>query len=55
MGIKGLLPLLKEIQKPTNLEAYRGQSIAVDAYIWLHKGAFSCAYELGMNIQTKAY
>ncbi|KAM7433475.1 Rad2 nuclease [Porites harrisoni] len=47
MGIQGLLPLLKPIQKPVSIaEDFAGQVIAVDAYCWLHKGAYGCAMEL---------
>ncbi|ORY08295.1 PIN domain-like protein, partial [Basidiobolus meristosporus CBS 931.73] len=55
MGISGLLPLLKPIQKKTHLSSYEGQTIAVDAYVWLHKGAFACAKELCLNEPTKKY
>ena len=47
MGIQGLLPLLKRIQKPVSIaEHFAGQVIGVDAYCWLHKGAYGCAMEL---------
>lgn len=47
MGIQGLLPLLKPIQKPVSIaEDFAGQVIGVDAYCWLHKGAYGCAMEL---------
>lgn len=47
MGIQGLLPLLKQIQKPVSIaEDFAGQVIGVDAYCWLHKGAYGCAMEL---------
>lgn len=47
MGIQGLLPLLKPIQKPVSIaEDFAGEVIAVDAYCWLHKGAYGCAMEL---------
>ncbi|KAJ3257189.1 Rad2 nuclease [Boothiomyces macroporosus] len=45
MGIQGLLPLLKDIQKPINLDSLKGQSVGIDGYVWLHKGAFGCALE----------
>ena len=55
MGIQGLLPLLKSIQKPVHLSDLKGLCIGVDTYVWLHKGAFMCAYELGMGIPTTKY
>ncbi|KAJ3269783.1 Rad2 nuclease [Terramyces sp. JEL0728] len=55
MGIQGLLPLLKEIQKPINLESLKHQSVGIDGYVWLHKGAFGCALELHTGVPTKKY
>lgn len=52
MGISGLLPLLKSIQTQVSLSELRGQTIAVDGYVWLHKGAYGCAVELGMGKPT---
>ena len=31
---------------------YRGERVAVDAYSWLHKAAYSCSYELCEGIPT---
>jgi exonuclease-1 len=55
MGIQGLLPVLKEIQSPIDLSQLSGESVAVDAYVWLHKGAFSCAFELATGKPTLKY
>jgi exonuclease-1 len=49
----GLLPLLKSIQKPCNLKKFEGQTLAVDAYGWLHRGTVSCAMDLAMGKPTK--
>lgn len=46
MGISGLLPLLKSITEKVHLDSLKGQSVAVDAYSWLHKGVFTCAIDL---------
>ena len=46
MGIQGLLPFLKKCTRPANLSEFKGKTVAVDAYCWLHKGAFSCADKL---------
>jgi exonuclease 1 len=53
MGISGLLPLLKSIQRPTELKKFAGETLAVDAYIFLHAGAISCAMELAMGKRTR--
>ena len=42
MGVKGLLPCLRDITRPVSLEKYRGLTAAVDAMSWLHKGIFTC-------------
>ncbi|KAI8094258.1 PIN domain-like protein [Thamnidium elegans] len=55
MGIQGLIPLLKSIQKPVEISEYAGQVVAVDGHCWLHRGAFSCASELARGIETNAF
>ncbi|KAJ3074092.1 hypothetical protein HDU98_012120 [Podochytrium sp. JEL0797] len=55
MGISGLLPLLAPIHKQTHLKDLAGLTVAVDTYVWLHRGAFGCAMDLGLNQPTTAY
>ncbi|CDK26816.1 unnamed protein product [Kuraishia capsulata CBS 1993] len=55
MGVTGLLPLLKAAQVPCSLEDYRGKTLAVDSYAWLHKAVFSCAMELVRDQPTQKY
>ncbi|GMM53457.1 Rad2 family nuclease [Maudiozyma humilis] len=55
MGIQGLLPQLKPIQNPVSLRRYEGQTLAIDGYAWLHKAAYSCAYELATGQPTEKY
>ncbi|KAK5043635.1 hypothetical protein LTR84_011349 [Exophiala bonariae] len=52
MGIKGLLPLLKSIQKHSTLKQFKGQTIGVDAYGWLHRGVVGCAFALALGKPT---
>ena len=54
-GPEGLLVLLKSIQKPCNLKKFTGQTIGVDAYGWLHRGAVACAIELATGKPTTRY
>ena len=49
MGIKGLPEVLRPWLKLVQVGKYAGKRAAVDAYSWLHKGAYSCALELGTN------
>jgi exonuclease 1 len=55
MGISGLLPLLKSIQVTTHVKQYAGKVVGVDGYVWLHKGAFSCAWDLALGNHTTKY
>ena len=55
MGISGLLPVLKPSQKQVHLKEYKGMSIAVDGYSWLHKAAFGCAFDLLTGKPTTKY
>ncbi|MEN2496902.1 MAG: Rad2 nuclease [Marteilia pararefringens] len=41
MGIKGLLPFLRDVQEPVNVkDLAAGSIVAIDAYVWLHKSAY---------------
>uniref|UniRef100_A0A3P9PZ75 Exonuclease 1 n=1 Tax=Poecilia reticulata TaxID=8081 RepID=A0A3P9PZ75_POERE len=55
MGISGLLQFLKDAAEPVNVKKYKGQTVAVDTYCWLHKGAFSCAEKLAKGEPTDQY
>ncbi|GAA5992168.1 hypothetical protein JCM5350_002559 [Sporobolomyces pararoseus] len=55
MGISGLLPLLKEITVQKHVEEWKGKTLAVDAYVWLHRGAYGCAQELATGKPTIKY
>lgn len=55
MGVSGLLPLLKSIQRNTSLKAYAGQTLGVDAFGWLHRGAVACSLQLALDKPTTQY
>ncbi|KAI9228580.1 MAG: PIN domain-like protein, partial [Piptocephalis tieghemiana] len=55
MGISGLLPVLKSIQEKVHVSAYSGSRVAVDAYVWLHRGVLGCATDLALGRDTKRY
>ncbi|KAM8953802.1 exonuclease 1 [Pelodytes ibericus] len=55
MGIQGLLQFLKDASEPVHIKKYRGQTVAVDTYCWLHKGAFACAEKLAKGEPTDQY
>lgn len=46
MGIPGLLQLLKPTMTDIHVNRMAGKRLAIDAYVWLHRGTFSCALEL---------
>ncbi|KAF9873499.1 exo1 protein [Colletotrichum karsti] len=51
----GLLPLLKSIHRPTELKKFAGETLGVDAYGWLHRGAIACAADLAQGKPTRKY
>ncbi|GAA5848484.1 hypothetical protein JCM9279_006579 [Rhodotorula babjevae] len=55
MGIGGLLPLLKEIQHTAHVREWAGKTVAVDGYVWLHRGAYGCAEDLALGKPTTKY
>ncbi|XP_053329087.1 exonuclease 1 [Spea bombifrons] len=55
MGIQGLLQFLKDASEPVHVNKYKGQTVAVDTYCWLHKGAFACAEKLAKGEPTDQY
>ncbi|XP_063794403.1 exonuclease 1 [Pseudophryne corroboree] len=55
MGIQGLLQFLREASEPVSVSKYQGQTVAVDTYCWLHKGAFACAEKLAKGEPTDQY
>ncbi|KAJ9479631.1 Exodeoxyribonuclease 1 [Pseudozyma hubeiensis] len=55
MGIQGLLPLLKDVQRPVHVSSYAGKTLGVDAYVWLHRGAYGCAREIVLGDPTPRY
>jgi exonuclease-1 len=55
MGITGLLPLLASVTRSTHLAQFAGLRVAIDAYVWLHRGAYGCSFELCQGIGTHKY
>ncbi|GAV69156.1 XPG_N domain-containing protein/XPG_I domain-containing protein [Cephalotus follicularis] len=49
MGIKDLLRFMKPYIEPIHIRKYAGKRVGIDAYSWLHKGAYSCSMELCLN------
>lgn len=55
MGVTNLLPQLKDIQQNVSLTDYKGKTLAVDAYGWLHRGLILCAQDLCLQKPTQSY
>lgn len=55
MGINGLHPIIKSITRPIRLDSLKGLRVAVDAYSWLHKGAYACAVDLALGKPTSIF
>ncbi|RDX88235.1 Exonuclease 1, partial [Mucuna pruriens] len=49
MGIKDLLRFMKPYTEPVHIKKYAGKRVGIDAYSWLHKGAYSCSMELCLD------
>ncbi|CAG9855138.1 unnamed protein product [Phyllotreta striolata] len=52
MGITGLLPFLQKATKPCHISEFRGSTVAIDTYCWLHKGATACTFQLASGEDT---
>lgn len=55
MGISGLLPFLETSSRTVHISEFKGCTVAIDSYCWLHKGAFGCCEKLARGEQTDAY
>lgn len=53
MGITGLLPFLETATRPCHISEFRGATVAIDTYCWLHKGANACAIQLARGEDTQ--
>ncbi|XP_058194140.1 exonuclease 1 [Rhododendron vialii] len=51
MGIKDLLRFMKPYIEPIHIKKYAGKRVGIDAYSWLHKGAYSCSMEICLNTE----
>ncbi|KAG9448978.1 hypothetical protein H6P81_008943 [Aristolochia fimbriata] len=54
MGIQYLLKFMKPFIQPVHIGKYSGKRVGIDAYSWLHKGAYSCSMELYLDPSSDA-
>ena len=55
MGITGLLPQLRPAMRQISIGELKGQRVAVDANVWVHRGTYVCASDLVLGRPTDAY
>ncbi|CAH0476721.1 unnamed protein product [Peronospora belbahrii] len=55
MGISGLLPALRSITETKSIEEYKGHTLAIDGYCWLHRAIYSCSQEICLGQETDKY
>ena len=55
MGIDGLHPFVASCSQEVHVSQFRGRRVAVDASIWLHRGACACAAELAREQPTERF
>lgn len=53
-GIRGLTPLLEQLQKPVHMKEFAGQRVAVDGHAWLLAAALPWASEITRGVETNA-
>ncbi|EFA13005.2 exonuclease 1 [Tribolium castaneum] len=55
MGVTQLLPFLAKSTRPCHISEFRGRTVAIDSYCWLHRGARGCAMQLAKNEDVDSY
>ncbi|KAG6404111.1 hypothetical protein SASPL_136351 [Salvia splendens] len=51
MGINNLLKFMKPYVESVHIKKYAGKRVGIDAYSWLHKGAYSCSMEVCLDME----
>lgn len=54
MGIKKLLTIIDVIQAGS-LEEYRGKTVGIDGYSWIHKAVYNSGHDLVVQKDTSSY
>ncbi|PVZ99159.1 hypothetical protein BB558_003474 [Smittium angustum] len=55
MGISGLIGAVKEAQESVHISRFKGKTLGIDGYVWLHKGAFGCSEDIVLEKPTNKY
>jgi exonuclease-1 len=52
MGIKGLLPALRQVTRPAHVSTWAGCCVGIDTYGWIHRSKYTCARDLALGVPT---
>ncbi|EUB59094.1 Exonuclease [Echinococcus granulosus] len=55
MGVNGLLPFLKKCSRRVDIKDFKGYTVAVDTYCWVHRASYSCAMDIALGNPTSQY
>ena len=55
MGVPKLLDFVRPAMHTVRLSDYKGQTLAVDASCWLHRGVYACPLELARGEHTEQF
>ena len=55
MGIQGLLKAVESVTVDKSLSDFTGSRVAVDGYVWLHRGVFFCAADIAKGKPSRTY
>uniref|UniRef100_A0A915EZ03 Exonuclease 1 n=1 Tax=Echinococcus canadensis TaxID=519352 RepID=A0A915EZ03_9CEST len=55
MGVNGLLPFLKNCSRRVDIKDFKGYTVAVDTYCWVHRASYSCAMDIALGNPTSQY
>ena len=54
MGINNLLTFLRSIEQKKHITDFKGKTVAVDGYCWIHKAIYTSGHDIAVqNDYTK--
>ena len=55
MGIQGLLTNIQPALIARHVSHFRGKRVAIDGYMWLHKGVYGCSKDIAMGNENNTW
>ena len=55
MGIQGLLTNIQPALIARHVSHFKGKRVAVDGYMWLHKGVYGCSKDIAMGNENNSW